>query len=205
MWALPLPLYLHVMYRTSVRPLTLDEIQSPTEQKESEECDVAIEKKYGLPMNEADLKDDPDYSDFVTPTYDFYEDDEVPASKMPDIDDVKSQYHVHTYDQYIGAQVRVPIGDKILSGKVVRRKRELDGTVRGRSTMLDTRTYLIEFPEDHSDEYTANVIDENMHAQCDAEGRHYNLMEGIIYHKTDGHAIEPVYMCIKHGSNKQVS
>jgi hypothetical protein len=37
--------------------------------------------------------------------------------------------------------VRVPIGDEIRSGKVVRRKRELDGTVRGRSnanSILDT-------------------------------------------------------------------
>jgi hypothetical protein len=33
-----------VMYRTSVIPLAPDEIQSPTEQKEREEFDIAIEK-----------------------------------------------------------------------------------------------------------------------------------------------------------------
>jgi hypothetical protein len=49
----------------------------------------------------------------------------IAASKMPDIDDVG------TYDQYVGAQVGVSIGDDIWSGKVVRRKRELDGTVKG--------------------------------------------------------------------------
>jgi hypothetical protein len=51
----------------------------------------------------------------------------------------------------------------------------MDGTVRGRANanpMLDTRTYEIEFPDGRSDEYTANVIAENMYAQCDAEGRH---------------------------------
>jgi hypothetical protein len=37
--------------------------------------------------------------------------------------------------------------------------------------MLDTRTYEIEFPDHHSDEYTANVIAEHMYAQCDIEGR----------------------------------
>jgi hypothetical protein len=101
----------HVMYRKSAISLTPDEIQSQTGQKERGEFDAAIEKKYGLPMNEAHFKDDPDYAGFVTPTYDFYKDDEVPASNMPDIDDIKSQDDIDTYDQYVGAQVRVPIGD----------------------------------------------------------------------------------------------
>jgi hypothetical protein len=43
-----------------------------------------------------------------------------------------------------------------------------------------------------------------MYAQCDIEGRKYNLMEGIIDHKTDGHAVEPSDIYIKHGSNKKV-
>jgi hypothetical protein len=158
-------------------------------------------------MNKDDLQDDPDYADFVTPTYDCYEDDEVPPSKMPDIDDIKKEHYVDTYDQYVGAHARVPIGDDIRSGKVLRRKRELDGTVRGRANsnpMLDTRTYEIEFPDGRSDEYTANVIAENMYAQCDIAGRQYNLMEGIIDHRTDGHAVAPAEMYIKHGSDKKV-
>jgi hypothetical protein len=40
-------------------------------------------------MRKDDFQDDPDYADFVTPTYDCYEDDEVSPSKMPDIDDIK--------------------------------------------------------------------------------------------------------------------
>jgi hypothetical protein len=48
------------------------------------------------------------------------------------------------------------------------------------------------------------VIAENMYAQCDIEGRKYNLMEGIIDQKTDGHAITPTDMYIKHGSNKKL-
>jgi hypothetical protein len=43
-----------------------------------------------------------------------------------------------------------------------------------------------------------------MYAQCDIEGRHYNLMEGIVDHNTDGNVFEPADMYIKHGSNKQV-
>jgi hypothetical protein len=103
--------------------------------------------------------------------------------------------------------VRVPIGDEIRYRKVIRRKRELDGTVRGRAnanSMLDTRTYEIEFPDGCSDEYTINVIADNMYSHFDIEDRQYNLMEGIIDHKTDEHAVEPAGMYIKHGSNMKV-
>jgi hypothetical protein len=78
-----------VMYRSSVRPLTQDEIQSPTEKKEREEFDIAVEKKFGPAMNKDDFQDDPDEAEFFTPTYDCYEDDEVSPSKMLDIDDIK--------------------------------------------------------------------------------------------------------------------
>jgi hypothetical protein len=66
-------------------------------------------------MLAADFKDDPYFADFVTPKFEPYEDDEVPASKMPDIDDVDDDHDVDTYDQYVGAHVRVPIGGKIRS------------------------------------------------------------------------------------------
>jgi hypothetical protein len=59
-----------VMYIQSVRPLTPDEIQSPTEKKEREEFAIAIEKKFGASIDKHDFKDDPDYAYFVTTTYD---------------------------------------------------------------------------------------------------------------------------------------
>jgi hypothetical protein len=120
-----------VIYRTYVRPLPPDEIQSPNEKKEREEFDIVIEIEYGASMNKSDFKDYPDYADFVTPTYDFYEDDEVPPYKMPDIYYIKDEDDVDTYDQYVRAHVRVPIGDDIRSGKVFRCKRKMDGTARG--------------------------------------------------------------------------
>jgi hypothetical protein len=42
---------------------------------------------------------------------------------------------------------------------------------------LDTRNFEIDLPDGRSDEYTANVIAENMYAPCDIEGRQYNLVE----------------------------
>jgi hypothetical protein len=196
-----------VMYRSSVRPLTQDEIQSPTERQEREKFCIAIKEKFRPAMNKDDFQNDPDYADFVNPTYDCCEDDEVSPSKMSDIDDIKEEHDVDKYDQYFEAHVRVPIGDEIRSGKVVRRKRELDGTVRGRSnanSILDKRTYSIYFPDGRSDEYTVNVIAETMYAQCDIEGRQYNLMDGIIGHRTDGHVIEPSGMYINNVSKNKL-
>jgi hypothetical protein len=144
-----------VLPLTSVRSLKVDEIQSPTEIAERLEFDASVEEILGKSMLEEDFKDDPDFADFVTPTFETYEDDEVPASKMPDIDEVDNYHDVDTYDQYVGAQVRVPIGGEIRSGKVMRRKRELDGTWKGRAnanSMLDSRTYENEFPDGRSDE-----------------------------------------------------
>jgi hypothetical protein len=120
-----------VMYISSVRSLTQDEIQSPTEQKERQEFDIAIEEKFGPAMNKVDFQDDPDYTDFVTPTYDCYEDDEVPPSNLPYIDDNKNEHNIDTYDQYVGAHVRVPIGNEIRSGNVLQCDHELNDTVRG--------------------------------------------------------------------------
>jgi hypothetical protein len=196
-----------VLYQTSVRSLTLDEIQSPTEIAERLKIDTSVEDKLGKSMLEADFKDDPYFADFVTPTFGPYEDDEVPASKMPAIDDIDDDHDVDTYDQYVSAQVRVPIGGEIHYGKVMRRKRELDGTWKGRANanpMLDSRTYEIEFPDGRSDEYTANVIAENIYAQCDTEGNQFIIMECIIDQKKEDHALKRDDMYIKHGSNTQV-
>jgi hypothetical protein len=154
-----------------------------------------------------DFKDDPYFANFETPTCDPYEDDEVPSSKMPDIDDVNDDHVVETYHQYVGAQVRVPVGGEIRSGKVTRRKRELYGTWKGRTDanpLLGSRTYEIEFPDGRSDVYTANVIAENMHAPCDTAGNQFNIMDCIIDHKKDGRALERADMYIKPGNNKQV-
>jgi hypothetical protein len=64
-----------ILYRTSIRSLTLDEIQSPTEVAERLIFYVSVEEKLGKSMLKADFKDDPDFADFVTPMFEPYEDD----------------------------------------------------------------------------------------------------------------------------------
>jgi hypothetical protein len=50
--------------------------------------------------------------------------------------------------------------------------------VKGRAdanAMLDTKTYEIEFPDGRNHEYTANMIAENMYAQCDEKGKQFKF------------------------------
>jgi hypothetical protein len=70
--------------------------------------------------------------------------------------------------------------------------------------ILDTRTYNVEFPDGRSEEYMANVIADNMYAQCDEEGNQFIMLQDIFGHKTDGHAVDHADMYIKVGSNIQI-
>jgi hypothetical protein len=125
---------------------------------------------------------------------------------MPGIDDL-DEHDVDIYDQYVGANVQLSIGDRVQTGKVTGRKQDLYGVTRGKASanpILDKRTYNVEFPDGRSEEYTANVIAKNMYAQCDEEGNQFLMLQGIVGHKTDGHAVERADMYIKVGSNKQI-
>jgi hypothetical protein len=94
---------------------------------------------------------------------------------------------------YLRAEVSLPIDGKILTGKVVQRKRDSDGNLIGkaaRNPILDTRSYVVSFPDGREAEYSANVIAENMLSMCDDEGNQYLLMKYIIDHKKEHNALE---------------
>ena len=77
--------------------------------------------------------------------------------------------------------------------KVVGRKNELDGSLKVRANqnpILDTYTYCVIFPDGAEAEYSENAIAENMWAQCDAYGNQRMLMDVIVDHSTDGHAVK---------------
>jgi hypothetical protein len=87
-----------------------------------------------------------------TPTHEAHEDERNPSESMPDADYARKETP-DSYDQYVGKSVNVPIGDELRTGKVARRKRELDGTLAGTANsnpMMDTRKYVVEFPDGRS-------------------------------------------------------
>ena len=91
------------------------------------------------------------------------------------------------------------------SSKVKRQKRKLDGTLKGMAHLnpiLDTWTYEVEFPDGQIAEYSANIIVENMYAQCDTEGNQYLLLKEIVNWKKDDSATSPADMYATCGVHK---
>ena len=88
--------------------------------------------------------------------------------------------------------ISVIITLELRSARVQRRARDEDGRTQGNANpnpLLDTRKYVVEFPDGECTKYTANVIAESMIAQCDENGYDVKLMEAIIDHKSDGNAV----------------
>ena len=124
--------------------------------------------------------------DFQTPTFEPYEDEDTKPTVIPDRDDFD------TFDQYIGAEVLLPHRSDMLTGKVRERKRNNDGSLKGtphETTMFDSRSYVVEFPNGTEAEYTANIIAENMYAQCTPDGQQFIVLQSLCDHKKDETAI----------------
>ena len=173
-----------VLPRSTVRALTPDELSNPIVQQQMKAFDEQVAAKLGDPSSPADF--DTDDKQFVTPEFEPYEDDEKGEEALPasvpnaDADDVG------VWDGYLNAEVVLPHGGANQSGKVRERAKEPDGSLTGKSNpnpILDTRVYVVEFPDRQEAEFTANAIAEAMYSQCDMEGNPYLLMESISDHK----------------------
>ena len=69
--------------------------------------------------------------------------------------------------------------------------------------ILDTCTYDVEFMDGQKAELAANVIAQNMFAQCNIEKNQYLLLAGIVDHRKDNSAVEKKDVYIRHGLNQQ--
>ena len=173
-----------VLHRSTYRELTPLEWVDGDLKKQMEDFDRKVHDRYGPAMTEKDLVDE----DIETPTYDLYEDDSGERHEHCKDADVTPEEG----DEYVNAQVLFQKGDGFVTGKVIGRKRDADGSLKGTANanpILDTRKYEVEFPDGEVSEYSANVIAENMWAQCDLEGRQHLLMEEIIDHRRDDTAV----------------
>jgi hypothetical protein len=86
----------------------------------------------------------------------------------PDMDDIE------TYDKYLNSEFVVDRGGEQVRAKVVKRARSDSGYPIGTAhsnPMLDTREYECVTDDGTVERYTANIIAENIFAQCDDEGR----------------------------------
>jgi hypothetical protein len=122
--------------RSTVRPITDDELLSEAVRQELQSYDQAIERKLGDNLlNEADLSFEIDSSELSRALADA--DEEIdgnyfplePEAEKPDMDDFDEE----TLDNLLSAEVLLPKGDYQFIAKVVKRKRDESGNPIGRA------------------------------------------------------------------------
>lgn len=115
--------------------------------------DAAIQRTIGDKIEKTDeqFAGYPDYGDLFSDERDEFDIPPAePDALMPDADDVKNEDYVtdEFYDEYIGAEVLVDVGDKKQRAVVKKRVVDADGNPVGKRNdnyMLDAREYELEF------------------------------------------------------------
>jgi hypothetical protein len=173
-----------ILARTTYSPLSVADHNSESVKKRQLEFDESIKTQFGNPDRVPVFIGDPD-------EFEPYSDDSTgDEATMPEADD----YDHDAFDQYINAEVLLPVGDSLLTGKVIARKKDRDGNPVGRSNanpILDSRVLEVQFNDGVVKEFAANVIAEHIYSQVDNEGRRHLILDEIIDHRKDGSAVAP--------------
>ncbi|KAI2494242.1 Reverse transcriptase (RNA-dependent DNA polymerase) [Fragilaria crotonensis] len=187
-----LPQSCKVLARSTVVPLTEDELADPLVQARVVELDLSIKEKIGDSLIDDEI-DEALINPFPAVPDDIFLPDllDEPAeadATMPDADDFTPE----AYDEYLTAEVLLPNMGTVTKAKVTGRKRDADGNPIGKrhsNPILDTREYEVEFADGSTDIFAANIIAENLYAQVDDEGKSYSILSEIVDHKRDGSAV----------------
>ena len=86
-------------------------------------------------------------------------------------------------DNYIRAEILLPIWDKMARGHVVTWSCNANGNTISRAhanQILDTRTYQVEFAGGEVTGLTANIMAESMFAQSDTDENEYLLLDVLV-------------------------
>ena len=123
---------------------------------------------------------------------------EEPIMGDPDIDD-EDDKESNTRDavpgpnEFDGAKIFLPYGDHTEIAKVIGSKCDRDGLYIGRkhtNPFLDSRIFIVEFPDGTQKDIGYNVLTEHLYSQVDEEGNQYRLFRDIIGHRRMKQAIE---------------
>ena len=176
----------HVLARTTVQHVPDLDLKKDEVKEKLQDFDNAVavrlnDHSFLLPNVGGMYLDDIDDDDYEG------ERDKI-SYDAPEQDD----YTPEAYDQYLGAELLLPHGDEMVTGRVVKRARGQDGNpigIRNPNPLLDTREYVVEFLDGSTAEYGANIIAENLFSQVDSEGNQYLLLKEIVSHRKDSSAI----------------
>ncbi len=155
-----------VLCRSTVQPLLKDEWLSEVEKQQRLDFEKSISKIY---------------SDFDESLIHEAENDEMEEPLFSsDVDNAPDEPTdtVAGPDEFAGAEIYLPHYDRHEIAKVLGRKQNLDGNFVGRKhciPLLDSHTFVVEFPDGDQQEVAYNVIAEHLFSQVDSDGNQYRL------------------------------
>ena len=194
-----LPASARPIVRSTVQPLTQDELSSPTVKACIQDLDLSIRDK----VSTAD-------DDFVDPPVELQDEDDSldvhfdpmePEAERPEADDFTPE----ALDNLINAEVILPKGDILIPARVIGRKRDESGNPIGTANtnpILDTCLYDVQFLDGRVETYAANIIAENIYSQLDDEGNRFLLLEEIMDHRRGKNAVHIDDKYIIHNGRK---
>ena len=194
-----------VITRSSLRSMKEGEMDSPATKRRCEDFTKEMESHIGnyaagTFKNHADFGTDP-YENIFEP--DDYDDEDIQPQEVdkagnpihhPDADNFLETEppFVENDDEHIGIELMLPYQGVQRKGKVTKRKRNEMNELLGKAhenPMLDTRIYEVDFGDGNYQEYTTNLIMENLYSQVDDEGNQYGILKGITDAKADETAV----------------
>jgi len=183
-----------VVMRSDVWALTRDELNDPVVKDNLRVLDDAIKLRIGDTVTETQLDPTLVGADMQIPDELFgdHDADDADEPAEPHHPPTPDEFTPEAYDEYLTAEVLLPEGGEYKKARVISRKRDADGLpigLRNPNPILDSREYVVEFPDGSTDAVTANIIAENMYSQIDSEGRSYAILDEITDHRTNGHAL----------------
>eukprot|EP00804_Cyclotella_cryptica_P017310 CCRYP_020331-RA/>CCRYP_020331-RA protein AED:0.23 eAED:0.25 QI:0/-1/0/1/-1/1/1/0/484 len=171
--------------RSTVRSLTPEECVNAALHQEQQKFLESIQGRWGEKTRVKDLG--PDFLNLVPDpeNNEPWEDDDGPS--FPELDDELADAEA-SGDFLVNTEVLLPVGNGQELARVLRRKRDPDGSLVGTAhanPALDTRIYEVRFSDGRTEELAANVIAEAVYAQCDADGNQYVLLDAIVDYRKD--------------------
>ena len=135
------------------RHLTEDEVNNPEEVKKRDDFDRQIEIKLGPATKLSDFDDEGQ-----TLVFQLYEDDD--DGVIGHAKEAEEEPTPISFDNYIGAEVTLPRGDKMVSGIVKSRVKDHEGDpigIANQNPILDTRDYKVELTNGGRVELGTNI------------------------------------------------
>ena len=167
--------------------------------KDSEHTILEGSKTQPYDWNDHPFEEDPDFAE------EFHE--VISNNELKEADDA---FTPDVYDMYLNMELAIPQGDSLEPrlARATKRLKDANGLPTGlanENPILDTRMYEVEYLDGERMSLAANNIAENLFAQIDDEGNRQMLMDEIIGHWSNEHAVkqQDAFIMTKTGTKRR--